>query len=364
MNIQPPALPSLATFIISILIALGVTATIWAYGQKDPEQIYSPMPITNAHKSAKKCSDCHDPWKGVSDDKCIKCHPLAELKDPTDPDAMKFAGIHRKAINDNQSCLDCHTEHLGKNSKITKNFDHNQLGNNLNCLSCHQSDSPKNDLHQNIKGQNCSTCHNTTTWEHAKFDHAILNRDANCLSCHQSDAPKNDFHATMKQNCSACHTTDTWKNAKFDHAKSGFPLTGKHAEVSCKECHKTGEFKKLDKSCFVCHQQDDKHNGSMGSNCAQCHNTIKWEDVSFIHNKFPITSGEHRNISCQECHPNKNNYREFTCLSCHEHSQDRMDRKHKGEVLGYNYDSQACYKCHPQGTEHEGGEGGEHGEDD
>ena len=364
MDIKPPALPSLPTFIISILVALSVVGTIWAYGYKDPMRVYSPQPISHVHNKANKCSDCHDGWKGVSDDKCIKCHPLSELKNPTDPDAVPFAGIHRKAINDNQSCLECHTEHMGVDGKLTTKFDHTTLGSNPNCLSCHQSDAPKNGLHQTVKGQNCAACHSTNTWEHAKFDHKMLGSDPNCKSCHQADVPKNDFHADIKQNCNACHNTKDWKDAKFDHSKSAFPLTGKHKDVSCKECHKGGEFKKIDKSCITCHQQDDKHRGSMGVNCAACHNTSKWGDVTFVHNKFPL-SGEHRGISCQECHQNKNNYKEFTCLSCHEHSQDRMDRKHKGEVRNYSYDSQACYKCHPNGHgESEGGEGGEHGEDD
>ena len=38
----------------------------------------------------------------------------------------------------------------------------------------------------------------------------------------------------------------------------------------------------------------------------------------------------------------------FTCVVCHDHSQPRMDDKHRGRT-GYRYDSTACYACHPTG---------------
>jgi hypothetical protein len=53
---------------------------------------------------------------------------------------------------------------------------------------------------------------------------------------------------------------------------------------------------------------------------------------------------------CETCHADPNDYSEFTCFSCHQHSQDRMDDKHS-DVSGYSYDSAACYSCHPDGRE-------------
>lgn len=313
MNMQPPSMPTIATFIVSVCMAFGIAGTIYAYGHKDPGRIYSPMPLSSEHKDAKKCSDCHDPWKGPSDDKCIKCHAVGEL---TDPVKNRVPVMHRKAIDGKQSCMECHIEHLGTTGHLTRPFDHAALGANLNCLNCHQT-----------------------------------------------EAPTNDFHAKLEQNCSICHTTESWKNAKFDHDLSAFPLTGKHAQVSCKDCHKGEGFKSLDSSCLSCHQKDDKHQGGMGTSCAQCHSTSTWQDASFKHDRFPISGGDHGGFTCKECHPNQNNYREYTCTSCHE--QGRMDRRHSRKS-GYIYSSSACFQCHPMGREH--GEGGEHeggrGDDD
>lgn len=295
-------------FVISIFLASILGYTLWEYGKKD-QGIYSPMPLSHLHRDAKSCSDCHEPWKGVSDEKCIKCHPLTELLDAS---RSSIASIHEKALNTKQNCITCHTDHKGENGKLTRGFDHSSLGSGVNCLNCHQTEAPQIDFHKNITNINCSQC----------------------------------------------HTTDTWKNAKFDHDLSAFPLTGKHLTISCKDCHKTEHFTKLDMSCLSCHQKDDKHQGGMGPNCATCHTTTDWSGASFSHNQFPIT-GVHGGITCKECHPNQLNYREFTCLSCHAHDQDRMDRVHHNKG-SYFYNSASCYRCHPNGSGHGGGGHGGH----
>lgn len=374
---QRPALPSLPTFIISILIALSVVGTLWAYGKGDPVRIYSPQPLAHKHSEIQDCKSCHTPWKGVPDTNCTtsNCHPAPKLAASEKPG---IAGIHLKASQQNESCKTCHTEHLGREAKITKSFDHTLLDLGASCLVCHKTDAPKADFHAKLT-QNCSDCHSTTSWKKAKFDHNLTQfplrgkhgeascqdchksgvykgLDGRCISCHQKD---DEHKGSFGTDCAKCHSVDTWKDAKFDHDLTLFPLTGGHIDISCKDCHKDGTFKKIDRSCISCHQGDDKHRGSLGTNCVQCHTTLKWSQVTFRH-KFPISSGEHRGLSCKDCHENQVNFRDFTCISCHEHSQARMDREHFGEVRGYRYDSQACYRCHPTGSE--GGEG--EGDDD
>jgi len=65
---------------------------------------------------------------------------------------------------------------------------------------------------------------------------------------------------------------------------------------------------------------------------------------------FPIYSGSHRGTwsSCSTCHQIANDFRQFTCLVCHEHNQASMDNKHHGRP-GYSYVSTACLSCHPNG---------------
>ncbi|MBW2257716.1 MAG: hypothetical protein JRI25_24385, partial [Deltaproteobacteria bacterium] len=62
---------------------------------------------------------------------------------------------------------------------------------------------------------------------------------------------------------------------------------------------------------------------------------------------FPLP---HRGIAtCTECHLTED-YAAFSCTHCHEHRQSEADDEHD-EVSGYQYDSEACFDCHPDGRE-------------
>ena len=40
----------------------------------------------------------------------------------------------------------------------------------------------------------------------------------------------------------------------------------------------------------------------------------------------------------------------FTCIDCHAHTKPDMDDEHD-DVGGYEYQTSACYACHPDGKE-------------
>jgi ribosomal protein L34E len=78
------------------------------------------------------CSACHVPFRGVTDERCLRCHPDQRLLIPAHrPDHMekvKAQEVWRplKALE----CADCHTEHLGKNFRPQKVADER-------CTTCH-----------------------------------------------------------------------------------------------------------------------------------------------------------------------------------------------------------------------------------
>ena len=41
-------------------------------------------------------------------------------------------------------------------------------------------------------------------------------------------------HAPADTKCSACHTPEDWGDVNFVHERTGFPLTGQHAQVACR----------------------------------------------------------------------------------------------------------------------------------
>lgn len=64
--------------------------------------------------------------------------------------------------------------------------------------------------------------------------------------------------------------------------------------------------------------------------------------------EFPITRGfPHVATECNDCHGGLPSFKDFTCMSCHEHSQEVLDPIHVG--LNDYYEAEQCYACHPQG---------------
>jgi hypothetical protein len=202
--------------------------------------------------------------------------------------------------------------------------------------------------------------------------HAAISND--CAACHNGDynnTPNTcqgchiaDYNATMNPNhitsgfpttCALCHDETAWVPSTFDH-DNVWPLIGAHTSLTCAACH--GNFSNdPPTACIGCHQTEyngtsDPPHQSMGfpDDCTMCHNQIEWGQVNFEHDDdyFPIFGGTHEDEwnHCSDCHNNPNNYSEFNCLGCHTNPQTNND--HNG-VSGYQYNSGACYSCHPDG---------------
>ena len=156
----------------------------------------------------------------------------------------------------------------------------------------------------------------------------------------------------------------SWQGATFDHAAmaSGYALLGAHEVLACESCHTTPSLEPLfqptnNQDCATCHTADYEtaHAGSgFPTTCATCHSDVSWDADMQDHDQlyFPIYSGDHRGewSSCQTCHTAPENFQIFTCLTCHEHNQTKMDDVHR-ERQNYVYDSPACYSCHPDGDD-------------
>ncbi|MBI3179935.1 MAG: hypothetical protein HYZ27_09760, partial [Deltaproteobacteria bacterium] len=65
--------------------------------------------------------------------------------------------------------------------------------------------------------------------------------------------------------------------------------------------------------------------------------------------KFPITDGAHAGSDCQTCHGDFDSFSQFTCFHCHDHAEADTNELH-GPMADYAYESDACYRCHPDGT--------------
>jgi hypothetical protein len=141
-----------------------------------------------------------------------------------------------------------------------------------------------------------------------------------CATCHA--APGNDLHRALRVACDKCHRTDAWKPASFDHAG----LT--QAELNrCESCHQA--------------PADTLHN-QMRGNCAQCHQPPAWKPATFDHDQYFPLDGDH-NVTCGTCHSGQN-YRQYTCYGCHEHTPENVQARHREEVGSGSLDQ--CVRCH------------------
>jgi nitrate/TMAO reductase-like tetraheme cytochrome c subunit len=257
------------------------------------------------------------------------------------------------------------------------------------CAACHQEDydgTTEPDHFAAGFSLDCTTCHGTTSWDEAEFDHAATEfpltgahvsldcqschsdgvydgKATECAACHQDDydatTDPDHFAAGFSLDCTACHGTASWTPASFDHNLSEFPLTGAHSALPCMDCHGDGVYNGKPTQCTACHQDDydattdpDHAAAQFPLDCTTCHDTAQWEGATFVHTWFPIYSGRHANEwdTCMDCHTSAQDFTQFSCLGCHPHSdQAKTDGNHSNEP-GYQYESNACYNCHPQGT--------------
>jgi len=317
-------------FILNIIV-LVLVAAYPAYAQ------ISPGELAKAHshlEGLSNCTKCHILGKKVSNQKCLECH--TELKARIDLQK----GYHASAETRGKECVKCHSDHHGLNFQIIRfekdKFNHDLTGYKLTgahskrqCVDCHK---PEHISDQKIKKK--------------KFTYLGLNPA--CLTCHT------DYHQqTLSVNCADCHDIEKFKPAnKFNHDRAKFRLSGKHQQVTCIECHKTGtkngqkfqEFKGLKfDNCTPCHT--DPHNNKFGQNCIQCHTGESFLAIkgveNFDHNKTDYKlEGKHQKVDCKKCHTTKltTALKYGRCTDCHKDYHKQQFAKQ-----GVSPD---CSKCH------------------
>jgi hypothetical protein len=296
------------------------------------------------------CDDCHrGDITTFASDSCQTCHRQMDAA---------FVQAHSLAYGD--ACLDCHdgVDRFGKNFK--HNFSFKLTGKHIevicsqchldartfsdfqkvsqDCVSCHRTDEP----HEGRFGMNCADCHSADAWTPAKFDHNLASfklegdhAEIQCEACHQNGVYKGtptDCYSCHKQNddhdgkfgtdCSLCHNPSSWDNVDFDHNKSSFPLTGRHADLACEQCHSSGQFAGLPTTCVSCHSDPAFHSGMFGSDCAQCHTTANWyAPYNGSHPSIADEGGSgvnHGGASCRDCHTQT--LHNATCTACHKNN--------------------------------------------
>ena len=346
------------------------------------------------------CNACHTNGFGKIASTCVSCHIQ---------DYNASRKLNHINANLSKDCKTCHTETEWRPST----FDHSTMtsfplnGKHLKtdcekchinnfaststrCVSCHLKDyeAAKNPDH--VLGnfsKDCQNCHNTSGRSPAKFDHnkytsfqivdshigikcnqchtdGYLGRSTACVSCHLKDYESTVFPnhtlGEFSKDCLKCHNQKNWKPSTFNHnTATSFSLTQGHKNAKCNQCHKN-TFAGTPTDCYSCHAKDYTSSAKLNheklqisTHCASCHNTSGWNRTDFRHDAqhFPIFSRKHKDKwnTCTECHVNLSDFKLFSCIKCHEHSDKKSIDKTHIKVNNYEYTNSSCYSCHPKG---------------
>lgn len=98
--------------------------------------------------------------------------------------------------------------------------------------------------------------------------------------------------------------------------------------------------------CLSCHETE-KPKRHFNGQCAYCHDDAAWNPSIFDHT-FPMDH-EDANGNCSLCHTD-DDYQEYTCFSCHEHTPENIADKHAEEGIP---DHTNCISCHTYEQESE-----------
>jgi Cytochrome c3 len=302
-------------WLLALLLALAGLAPASA---QNIESVLRPGDLVQGHaKWEEECSKCHVRFDRAAQDRlCMDCHK------EVGQDMRERTGYHGRLKP--QACRACHTDHKGRSARIVeldkKQFDHAQ------------TDYLLRGKHRQVE---CDKCHEPKKkyWQAPQ----------DCNACHRKD----DVHkGALGTKCADCHGESDWKEAKIDHDKTRFPLTGKHVDTKCVDCHKKGsDYKDAPRNCFGCHKKDDDgakgHKGLYGERCDTCHGTKAWKPSTFNHDndtKYALR-GKHRTTKCGDCHTGHlyKNKVGTACVDCH-----KKDDKHKGSL------GAECAACHTE----------------
>jgi hypothetical protein len=190
-----------------------------------------------------------------------------------------------------------------------------QLGNFVN-------PGPLSNPHKSLDGlKNCTQCHSASQ--------GVPNEK--CLDCHPEIQKRlqarQGYHARKLGQCASCHSEHKGRDydvtglsrLNFNHIDTGWPLTGKHRQAECKDCHTTKRkgtnrttYLEADADCASCHLSESPHKTQKKKfqACQKCHGTSDWsarDRMQFNHNtetRYPLT-GNHAKVDCFSCHTNK-----------------------------------------------------------
>lgn len=243
-GVGPLGIAAGVTLVVGAVFLVALTTDSPLREKETWQKLTSPGDLSAAHSSlSNDCAACHKPVRGVEAVKCMVCH--AGNRDLLQRQPTAFHATIGQ-------CSPCHAEHLGRNVRPTQ-MDHSALSRialqqqketilpggksttpsnapnstirvgdatgRLDCNVCHST----KDRHRGLFGQNCASCHGTTTWSIPEYRHPSP-KSRDCAQCHQPPPSHlmEHFHMVSMRvarehgarvdQCFKCHETTNWND--------------------------------------------------------------------------------------------------------------------------------------------------------
>lgn len=261
----------------------------------------------STHAAGARCLDCHaEP--GVSGFIAEKVRGAEQLAAHISGDYQ--VPIHILVRVKNDQCLACHPDTAAISDKAVDARHDVHLAHRVLCADCHSRlvHTKPGEAKVMPVGQ-CDSCHRQHTTFPMTGKHATLT----CRNCHVGGN-----YQTIQAECQGCHQVPAGHVAGIAsgcgicHTPLGwkpaktdhaaFALVGNHAGLACEKCHVEGKFAGTSALCESCHHVPVNHIPGITAGCGECHTPLGWKPAKFDHSFFPLI-GQHQALECAQCHP-------------------------------------------------------------
>lgn len=233
-------------------------------------------------------------------------------------------------------------------------FSHKVLTNGESCMMCHEKDR-KSASH--FAGQDCKSCHTTTSWLLVSGGTGHTVSQSECASCHGSGGVR-DSIALLKpshfdiggEDCLKCHQAT--KESGFQNWKNGNAHSA--SLTSCSGCHGAGK----DQDSIAAFKPD--HFSIGNQDCYQCHSSAKdngyknWLGGTFSHSPTQAECASCHGVGQSNDHIAKFKPDHFSiggkdCLECHLATRNGGYKNWSGGLYVHStgdISGKSCASCH------------------
>lgn len=341
------------------------------------------------------CFTCHVEDLGAPSERCTRCH------DPKTGEKVCFEGFANHHTDRGLRCLECHTEHRGRNGDLTRPDHAIAKG---ECARCHKghvgpdfayathTSHPKDTLHRHhalwqgdcgvchsegggTPSERCTVCHEPETDKPVRFDGFAahhVDKTLDCLECHVEHhgpeaATTKASHTINRGECTVCHERHVGPDfaypTRLTHPENTIHATHVRWGQDCSTCHAEGGGTPS-KLCAECHEPNaDGTNPFVGFaahhtwadlDCIDCHLEHRSADGNLTRPGHAITDGEcgtchARHVGADFAYPVRKTHPEKSLHADHAKWQRECTACH---AKTGGTPSNQCVVCHEPGTNH------------